>query len=729
MALWLFQRKSARKRSRSGDALSDCEGPRRSQLDTAVSRASSNKTKQKSERAKLRRRRRRYSFSPGRNDSIRVETIIRLDRPAGPDSQPPTQPPEDALVLAWDRTPTLHHKKPSPPARRKSSKRRRVDVDREAEIKAMSAHLPHAVPPATLSKQSSKRARMTADFSQSRNLPSNLSLPTPDSTHTRSSMSSDSDSLSFRVSVFDVLAPRPTLRCANPTATDGAHWRFSYPNRSNSLRKALAERDVRTEEMAHSRKRIDDLADDLGPGDLRELMERDHRRRERQRAVDRQLVERKLARRAESAAESATRPYENLERGVMGRELVGLGIDPPSAVVTSSKQRQSLASTADDAASSPPLQTFHRTSSIDLEEAAAPEEPIPIIRTQGPAKPEEAASAQSRTSFIAGLLPSKTTHSKSTLDSDKITSDDGIARKNSTASSSKTNRRSFTSLFRWGAKSKRNSGRSSFSNTSREEVQTAAQAQAEALAKLQGDDRQSHHLAAKAAAAPKRTRSRFREDLPDFPLSPPDSRVQSPEPELRLPMVAEVKTMEKESPGTLVGPHEEVGEDVPSKPRAIDGARRTSSPGKAVFGTPSPNRQQSMSLASIDSEGSWLSGRVGSRRASAFRDMMAAKPYELPLSSSRPNSSDGEMMMTADDGHYRRLSGMAVLHPSSECYVSSDEDDLMRVEPMQDGTVNWGAVGAKRQVIQFHRHDRGTMRSRQGFLNDESDDECGEAAM
>ena len=53
-------------------------------------------------------------------------------------------------------------------------------------------------------------------------------------------------------------------------------------------------------------------------------------------------MERRLAQRAENqkaedieAKKSGTPPPENLERGVMGRELAGLGIETASAVIVS----------------------------------------------------------------------------------------------------------------------------------------------------------------------------------------------------------------------------------------------------------------------------------------------------------------------------------------------------------------------------------------------------------
>ncbi|KND92060.1 hypothetical protein TOPH_03569 [Tolypocladium ophioglossoides CBS 100239] len=741
MALWPFRRKGARKRSRSGAALSDGEGPPpRSHAEGAMTRAVSKK-KQRTEPAKLQRRQRTYSFSPGRNDSIRVD---RHNNGAREGTHPAGSAADSrAEDLAWERTPTLYHNNGHPPTRRKSSKRRREDPDREAEIKAMSAFMPTRAATdvwasGALTKQSSKRVKTTGNGGQWDKPTSNVSLPLPDSLH--STLSSDSEFVSYKVSALDsLLAPRPTLRCA--LGTRWAPSRAPAPTRPGSQKKSFIEREAIPEEMLDSRRRIDDLADGLDASDLRELMERDNRRRERKRQDDQERMERRLARRAEKqrreeaeAKKSGTPPPENLERGVMGRELVGLGIEPPSAVVTSSRKREPPAAEpmadTEEVQSKEPLESFHRTDTNTLEEPSSVEEPrVPIVRSVPPPVADEPASAQG--SMLAGMLRSKKSPSKSTLssDKDKMMVEDDSPRKDS-ESSIKAARLSFTSFLKWGGRHRRNSGPSSFSNTSREEMQAAAtahaqaQAQAEALARLQGDDVaiQGNYLASKIGAGPKRTRSRFREDLPEFPLSPPDSRVQSPEAEPPLPIVAKVET-----PDTGKQPGRSAHQGTPpSDPRPIEGISQTQTATDRIYSAQSPDPHQSMSLASIDSEGSWLSGRVGSRRTmSTMRDSIArANRREQPFSDSPANSTQEDLAVADDDYLSRfaldRNSGVSTTgRRSGEGRPSSDDGD----EPMREENVKWGAVGARPQVVQFQHHDRDTMRSYEGLLNIDSGDE------
>ncbi|KAK0391368.1 hypothetical protein NLU13_0869 [Sarocladium strictum] len=773
MALWPFRRKSARKRPRSGAALSDAEGPPpRAMTEGVVARAGSLK-KQRTEPAKLQRRTRTHSFSPDRQEVLQVDRAARAQHQRG-DAR-------DDLQAAWDRTPTLHHGKNGgrDPSRRKSSKRRRRDPNREAEIKAMSNFMP--VRPATDSgtagrpmRKESHRVKSSANHRHWDPHPeSEVSLPIPESIH--SSMSSDSEFGSFRVSALDALAPRPTLRYAPGTRWPAA--RASAPIRAASQKKTLAERGPIPEETLRAHKRIDDLADDLDARELRELMERDTRRRQKQRQREQQRMEERLSRRAQKqmaeeaeAKKSGTPPPENLERGVLGRELVGLGIEPASAVVTSSKIRDSHmsesmpdAEPSDDSPRSRPsaLDTFHRTDTMPMDEDVSEAVPATEVAIQEPSQqlaPQEGASPNAEHeetvaslpsgSVFAGLLRRNKSRSKSTLGSDHektatppFTKDeDEQARKNSEASTTRPGRFSLSSLLRRGKNRRGSSSHPSFSNTSREEMQAVAYAhaqaqhpgqgqpsqeqlqgqnlshaqalaQAQALAKLEGKEiptslaPSSARYVAKSSAVPKRTRSRFKEDLPEFPISPPASRVQSPEAEPPLPSVTEQTREIATQPMPIPAPRH----DTPnSGHRSVEAIRVSPN---------SPGAHQSMSLASIDSEGSWLSGRVNARRASAMRDSVTHSNRREPLhSSDSPTNSTQEDLAIMEDDYLARLTPSAernsmaksLGHMSGDGRPSSDEEDFL-----DDSDLRWGTVPGS----QPHLVDRETMRSRQGMLN------------
>ncbi|OTA93723.1 hypothetical protein M434DRAFT_72609 [Hypoxylon sp. CO27-5] len=551
---------------------------------------------------KLQRRPRTYSFSPGRRDSIRVTKAKKGPIASMPPSLPSaTNDPHRNTGLPTasnesfaTRVPTLHHdnsrnkRRGQPLPRKKSSKRRKEDHDREAEIKAMSQFIP--VRPATDAwtagrpmKRESKRIR--AGLSRSWDEPSSdISLPLPASIH--SAMSSDSEQLSWKVSTFEALAPRPTLRCAsNPIYGPGVSTGLT---RSLSTKRKLAERGAIPEATLRAHKRIDDLADDLDASDLRELMERDQRRKEKKREKERERVERRLARRAEKqraeeaeARKSGTPPPQNLERGVLGREMAG---------------------EVSDSGSSKPWKSF----------------------------------------------------------------------------------------FKWG-RHRRSSGPSSFSNTSRDSMQAGP------------PPAHANYVPRKVSSGvPKRTMSRFREDLPELPISPPDSRVASPEAEPLsaepLPAIPDDVQMRYDTPTSGHRSHEAM------RATPISWHR------DEVQASPAP---QSMSLASIDSEASWLSGRISRKRASSgMRNSL--QQYTQPIFSggSEGHASDDDNIV---EDEYMNSVVPTRSHTKStgEARPSSDEED--------DEEAKWGEVGHTPTVM----HHRDTMRSREGLLQsfDDEDDE------
>lgn len=574
---------------------------------------------------------------------------------------------------------------------------------------------------------------------------SDTSLPLPDSMP--SSISGDSDMTSYKVSVFDSLAPRPTLRYA--TGARRIPSRASGTVRPTSPKGLLSGDNLISEKVLHSRKRIDDLADDLDAKALRELMDRDTKRRQRDRSREQTKTKRKIAETAErykqeadAARQSGTPSPSNMERGVLGRELVGLGLDPASTVVTSSRQRTSPSPeplVSKD--SQTPLQVFHRADNLPSEEA----DPEPESAATQPAAPsierEGSVSTAPQPSRLSSILRSKKSRSKSTLESDKdklaIPEDESSWRKGSETSTSRPARLSFSSLLKWNSKRKRNSGPSSFSNTSREEMQAVASAQAqvhaqtyaqaEALARLQGDDIRNgpndsqrsgsslsgNYVAGKLSqSVPKRTRSRFREDLDDFP-TPPDSRVQSPEAEQPpLPSIAD----SEQSTGAQPIPIPRHGMPATSGQRSHE---RLGEGGVMAEShtTPSPDQHLSMSLASIDSEGSWLSGGPGNRRSATMRDSLLRASRQVQPKSSPAQSFDEEVGITEDEymtslapGHHGH--GFSSVRRSEEGRPSSDEED---------NGLKWGAVGAHPQFV--HKLNRGTMHSQQALVNIDSEDE------
>lgn len=766
MALWPFRRRSRRKRPRSGNHQSEGEGASKDTLDDQ-SRARRRKTEPanhsslqlqpaaaipiKRQPNKLHRRDTRYSFEEGRDDDL----VVHRQKPSrkrapGVSPQGPVDPrahphSKDSGPLhaggssvldnhTFPRMPTLHNKRDRDgdhlPPNKKSSKRRKADHAREAEIKAMSSFEP--VRPAAEPWQSGRplkrdikkmKTGLGLGFRRSwekEHPTSDVSLPLPGSIH--SSLSSESEQVSFTVSTLEALAPRPTLKST-------VHPRYSTPpmapGRHVSVKHKLSEKASIPEATLKAHKRIDDLADDLTASDLRELMERDQRRRARKREQDQERIERKLAKRAEKerAAQSEGRDSPpNMERGVLGRESVGLGIEPESAVVTSSRQRSSPSPTAkklgkrpaaaleeeddDEAAShvpNGPLDHFHRTDSIPLDNESIINGPNDSV-TQRPV-PGRAESPRKRVALMSRITRSKSPHPS---DQGKSDLSDSLRKTSGTSPVAKA-RRSWSNIFRWGSKSKRNAGPSSFSNTSRDSMST-------------------HHVPAAAipaalsrklsSNAPKRTMSRFREDLPELPMSPPHSPgldtlppatiIEQDSPELEAPDHPEEATPKRRD--TPMSPEDEALGEVPASiPTSVD---------------PSPE-PAAMSLGSVDTEGSWFGKRPTPRQSLPTPVTPPRFDHQRTYSMSSAGSShhdpdlpteeipDEEGDLIADDEYLSRFAH----HRSSESQVdnarpSSDEFDDAR----------WGTVGGQQPKVVTADF----VKSREGLLNtfsEEDDDD------
>ncbi|KAH6856014.1 hypothetical protein B0I37DRAFT_411972 [Chaetomium sp. MPI-CAGE-AT-0009] len=675
---------------------------------------------------KLQRRVRAYSFSPGREDSVQLgrRTSARVRRDV--DTPMPDAVGDDML---W-RVPTLHNKRDGDHLPRKisSKKRRRDDRQREAEIKALSNFVPlRPVAEDWMAgrpmKKDSKRFRPVFGISirgsdyDKFNRSSDISLPLPESID--SALSSDSDYISYKVSAFEALAPRPTLRCsAHPRFGTGIQDGAGIVRRPSPQRTRLNEPIPEATLRAH--KRVDSLADDLSAGDLRELMERDQRRRARKAQLEQEKLERRIARRAEkqkaAEAEAEKQGREsppNLERGVFGREDVGLGIGPSSAVVTSSRIRHSgdpparpeeprEASkpevTREDSRSDP-LAAFHRVDSVPLqlpETLSEIQEHVPV-RT----------SPTSKGSFRRKLSRSKSPHGSETR----------TEQSEKPSNSAAKGPRSWTSFFRWANRAKRNSGGpSSFSNTSRDSMHTTP-------TPTPPVNPVPRHV---SAGVPKRTMSRFREDLPELPISPPASRMQSPDVEaidtiINSSVGAHPAIVgEAPSPSTFRPRHDTPVSQQPSIERMRETPSTFSHPDEPGT-SPEP---QAMSLASIDSEGSWFGGGLGRKRKSSGIMEHAPGlrlPRQTPESDGdrRPgNEITSDDMYIADDDYLSRL---APPHADRSARNRKSTGEARPSSDWGEEETHWGSVRGQQPTV-VRSQAFGRVKSREGLLKSFGDE-------
>ncbi|KAJ4289510.1 hypothetical protein N0V88_006992 [Collariella sp. IMI 366227] len=565
-----------------------------------------------------------------------------------------------------------------------SRKWRKENQLREAEIKAMVSFMPHR--PATedwmlgrpMRKESRKAkasfgAGIRGNEFDKYNRSSDISLPLPGSID--SALSSDSDHVSYKVSAFDVLAPRPTLRCSTHPRSGTVPQDTGLLRRPSQHRRKLAAPIPEATLKAH--KRVDNLADDLSASDLRELMERDQRRRARRRQMEQEAAEQRIARRAERQkavdAEAQRQGREsppNLERGILGREDVGLGLDPASAVVTSSRIR--------------------RSNDSPKQQADAPERsehPIPPLASP-PSKPSFHRKVSRSKSPQASVVRTERSDQPSKL------------------SQSTTSRgpRSWVSFFKWGNRKHDYPGLPSFSNTSRDSMHAT---QTPTPPMVIPARRVSN-------AVPKRTMSRFREDLPELPISPPASRMQSPEAEATFDPhpIAEGKVPPLPPFPTRLDTR------ISTDQGSVEALRHTPSTFSHPDETGVSPEPQAMSLASIDSEGSWFSGRLSKKKRQSSGIMENASALRLPRQTPEsdndrhtpPEINNDDIYMT-DDDYLARLAPVIGDRPArnrkstGEARPSSD---------WGDEETRWGSVRQQPTVVRSNAVSR--VKSREGLL-------------
>lgn len=196
----------------------------------------------------------------------------------------------------------------------------------------------------------------------------------------------------------------------------------------------------------------------------------------------------------------------------------------------------------------------------------------------------------------------------------------------------------FASLFRRAKRSSQDQGKStpsevSFSNTSRESMSRQP-----LPAHLVGAAPPTAPIQIKRpSSVPRRTMSKFREDLPEFPISPPDSRVASPD----VPSTSAIAARRR-SP---------MPSDLRLESLHSRNGARSDSP--VSPGAPAANIM-SQSLASVDSEASWLSGKPPKRASTQSQLRSGVVPP--PVLQNEPFNASYEELGMADDEYFRRLS-------------------------------------------------------------------------
>lgn len=685
-------------------------------------------------------------------------------------SLPPAKPRNGKLQRNPSRNKRAADERPL--TKRPSTKKRKDEHLRELEIRAMSVPIPiprKADPndPSSPMRRESRRARSGLNRHLERPV-SNNSLPLEESIH--SSMSGASGSRNYRLSVFDIVAPRPTIRYSvyhSPYPQGQAMYKQTSQGESRA-KTILA---ANSRDGFKERARIDSLADDLDASELREVMERDKRRTERRKRAEQERLQRKLERKAERQRSRELQEQQS-DVGSLTSPIIketGLGIATAVAIP------KIIHGEVPEAREVP---TFHMEDVDETVPESSPSEPtrpeqhnyfarfdiprMPLLSSDGDADeirtetpfsdfetpmemegPDlEAARAMAfATGRMSPVYPGNRSKASRILGEDvgsgdfakinKVLGDEVEPSNLASLPPIPDRKRSgmWSSIFR---RDKRKSfsvadrqlvpPESSFSNTSRESMSRLPPP-----AHLHQPLSHTSSTFRSPNGTPVRTMSKFREDLPESPISPPDSRVSSP---VDMPTGAKAIAARR-------------GFSIPTTIHTESSSRHVSSPYQEHLGqgrTDSPvsggraSNLMSASLASIDSEGSWLSGRPH-RMSSRARKRNSTGTASLSRAADEFNGSFEELGMS-DDEYFRKMNhhpgeshasglsaAMDVNHKASSSAIaphstgaSDSEGEVRRATPPR--TKKEGETmmhtGASRQPTVIHRDAR--VKSSEGLL-------------
>ncbi|KAJ5656458.1 hypothetical protein N7507_008408 [Penicillium longicatenatum] len=493
--------------------------------------------------------------------------------------------------------------------RRRLSKRKAHEIMREREIRMLSS-MPIDIPRRTGQpdyNMMDHRHRRTNGQRLNR-YQSDVSLSIRDSA--ASSMSDLTDPYTFKVNAFAALTPRPVVRYVEAPRAPSA--------RNNPPKDRLQNLTTSEEDLYYSKRRVNELADSLDANTLRELMDRDRRRREKKQIDDQERLRRKLQERADAQqAQEAREAEEAVAAAAAAMNLAAVGDhDEPAMEETVDAEvdeergdsKGTDAAGADSIADSAPVienigEVSIREPKLATRSSFAPSHEMGMSRT---------TLSPSHSSLRHGL--SSPSHSQtfgmgSNSDLSERRLSDTSGRRGNT----------ITHLFRRGSSRLKRRYREHFqesasldhnpSNESFYRIQT------------QSSPPPASVIPPRAfipTGTVKRSQSKFTEHFGDEPMSPPDSRLQSPD----IPEEVPESSLENEPSTFLQGPTPSASMDI------VNPRRRHHLSLAESFDAESDNVPLSQSLASIDSEGSWMSGqffrRMNQKPSSPVRNNMSS---------------------------------------------------------------------------------------------------------
>ncbi|CAK3873533.1 Hypothetical predicted protein [Lecanosticta acicola] len=655
----------------------------------------------------------------------------------------------------------------SSPARRTSSRnsRRRDDALREEEIRLMSQPIP-------IPKRSGGDGPLRRDSKKFRGLlpkDSEVSLPPEGSFH--SGMSGLLEQRGWEIGSLAVFNPRPAVRLSGtpqyvssqsvPGQTSGMIYRIDS-TRGQEQKPAT--------EGGRKRRIVGDEADELDASDIRAIMERDAKRREqrhrdRQEKLDRKLKSREGRKRGDSDGRGQ-RDVEEQRRIDEGRaraqqQLQAQGpLTPPAAIHPALRSQESeiqpiglgigqARAPSPDAmdidSARPASFPAHEHAPQGLEthqeeddqqhpfsdaQEHLPSSPVAqhpqtmshaSHTVESPMEEPEVRTAQAVRMSLANTPPLSPVYGGSSSTLPEALRQQSISATSASdlpppppipverrSSDPPRERRSgaWAAFFRRGGTTKtRREGAVSpaetgFSNTSRESMRNQP-----LPAHLVGTDRPP--AVRSRSGTPVRTQSKFREDLPEMPISPPESRQQSPDVPTSAAAVAAARRAGRSTPQPI---------DIPGRLRDSD---RNDTP------VSRSHTAMASSLASIDSEGSWLaSGEKRQSKQSALGRSYSQRNANFSASFEElGGDKDAEYLTRNRESRLRKLSNPVLIGGYPE-EASDEEDPLEQIDPeaSEEPFAVHGSVRRKPTLVQ--RGPR--LKSREGLVQEYASGEAGD---
>ncbi|KAH1308491.1 hypothetical protein KXX11_002772 [Aspergillus fumigatus] len=518
--------------------------------------------------------------------------------------------------------------------KKKLSKRKAYEIAREQEIRLM-ASSPIDIPwrPGTLPGErvsvETRRAPRTHSRRSDRHL-SDLSLPVRDSA--ASSVSDCSESYTFKVNSLAAWTPRPIIRYVEAPRSSAARSQKSaeVPGRKeNALNFSISEEEL------YSKQRVDALADSLDASALRELLERDRRRKEKQRIEEQKRLRRRLQRRAERQRREEEQEDESQRQHShaqgpsainRGQAIVGKNAEStPDDTGTMCKNDETKIFLSGDTAGSwlrdaskersrhTSFESVHVVGNLDdssvtkLKLAERPSftqsHDMGMSHTTLSPSPSRRGLSSPTSSQVYGVARESTSDVSRTVESERRLSDHSSTRGGALAS-----------LFRRSSSRLKRRYRERFQDQSSELSNTSHESFFKVPTQSSGPPPYSPPKPFLRSGVIKRSQSKFTEHFGDEPLSPPDSRLQSPE-------IPEEPSDQFGKENDTLNLHVESHYPIPGSESDLQDASKIPhrSWGDESLEDGADNVPLSQSLASIDSEGSWMSGqflrRISQRRS------------------------------------------------------------------------------------------------------------------